>query len=541
MATSSTNLGRVSLVPRGEYDPAAQYERLDLVRYNGSGYLVLRPVQGVTPVNGADYMLISEKGGKGDKGDLGSAAGFGAVSATVDGSTGAPSVEVSASGPDTAKEFAFSFHGLKGQQGIQGDKGDPGSSIASIERTAGTGAPGTRDTYTITLTDGTTSTFQVYNGADGVGAGDMTAAVYDPQGKAQDIFQYVDDHTPKDAVTVPGGGAIEMGEGLGEGPYTFEFTPEEDDLNAEQVSYDGSASGLEAVTVQGALDALNTSKADRNRVSNRNLLDNGYLAAPVNQRGQTEYTGNGYAIDRWRLYGSGIRCVLNDNYLSITATADNNSIGQTIESERILFEQVTFSCLRSDGTLVSGTGKIPSTATDYHSVTLYSDQTMSLYIQYLSGKMLALIGVKNNNTVNAVAVKLELGPVQTLAHKEGNTWVLNDPPPDPALELAKCNRYYQVIRSACVAIGSSVQSSTYSVASIPFGTMRTTPAASFEAAGNGHIGVVEGVQYLDTTDVIFSFIVNGQVGIQMPTTVAAGAAIAGKIAQFHKLVLNAEL
>lgn len=266
MATSSTNLGRVSLVPRGEYDPAAQYERLDIVRYDGSGYLVLRPVQGVTPVNGADYMLISEKGGKGDKGDLGSAAGFGAVSATVDGSTGVPSVEVSASGPNTAKEFAFSFHGLKGQQGIQGDKGDPGSSIASVERTAGTGAPGTRDTYTITLTDGTTSTFQVYNGADGVGAGDMTAAVYDPRGMAQDIFQYVDDHTPKDAVTVPGGGAIEMGEGLGEGPYTFEYSEDGEGsaVRAEQVSYDGTGSGLVAETVQGALDALNEQKVTAN-------------------------------------------------------------------------------------------------------------------------------------------------------------------------------------------------------------------------------------------------------------------------------------
>ena len=27
----STNLGRVSLVPRGEYDPAAAYRRLDVV------------------------------------------------------------------------------------------------------------------------------------------------------------------------------------------------------------------------------------------------------------------------------------------------------------------------------------------------------------------------------------------------------------------------------------------------------------------------------------------------------------------------------
>ena len=67
-----------------------------------------------------------------------------------------------------------------------------GSSIQSIERTSGTGAPGTTDTYTVTLTNGDTTTFQVYNGKDGSGSGDMTKAVYDPKGKARDIFAYAD-------------------------------------------------------------------------------------------------------------------------------------------------------------------------------------------------------------------------------------------------------------------------------------------------------------------------------------------------------------
>ena len=79
----------------------------------------------------------------------------------------------------------------------RGDKGAPGASILSIDRTAGTGAAGTVDTYTVTLTDGSKTTFQVYNGKDGSGAGDMVASVYDPQGKATDIFKYVDDAVEK--------------------------------------------------------------------------------------------------------------------------------------------------------------------------------------------------------------------------------------------------------------------------------------------------------------------------------------------------------
>lgn len=47
------------------------------------------------------------------------------------------------------------------------------------------------------------------------------------------------------------------------------------------------------------------------------------------------------------------------------------------------------------------------------------------------------------------AAKLELGSTQTLAHQDENgNWVLNDPPPNKALELAKCQRYYQLFSSA---------------------------------------------------------------------------------------------
>lgn len=45
--------------------------------------------------------------------------------------------------------------------------GEDGRGIVSIKRTSGTGAAGTTDTYTITYSDTTTSTFSVYNGADG--------------------------------------------------------------------------------------------------------------------------------------------------------------------------------------------------------------------------------------------------------------------------------------------------------------------------------------------------------------------------------------
>lgn len=65
-------------------------------------------------------------GAAGATGPAGVSAGFGTPTATVDANTGTPSVTVSASGPDTAKVFAFAFKNLKGAKGDKGDTGAQG-------------------------------------------------------------------------------------------------------------------------------------------------------------------------------------------------------------------------------------------------------------------------------------------------------------------------------------------------------------------------------------------------------------------------------
>ena len=111
--------------------------------------------------------------------------GVSAVSAEY-GEEAAVEKSVSTSGVVTLK-----FRIPRGQNGKDGENGSMGT-ITSIVRTSGNGAAGTVDTYTITCSDGATFEFNIRNGADGNGAGDMTKNVYDPTGKAQDVFAYVD-------------------------------------------------------------------------------------------------------------------------------------------------------------------------------------------------------------------------------------------------------------------------------------------------------------------------------------------------------------
>lgn len=130
--------------------------------------------------NGADGApgVKGDPGAKGDKGDPGEKGDKGDPGAKGD--------------PGEKGET-----GAKGDPGAKGDKGDPGADGApgenGVSPTITTSKSGKVTTVTVTDATGEHS-FEILDGEDG-GAGsggDMTAAVYDPTGKAQDIFAYAD-------------------------------------------------------------------------------------------------------------------------------------------------------------------------------------------------------------------------------------------------------------------------------------------------------------------------------------------------------------
>lgn len=92
----------------------------------------------------------------------------------------------------------------KGPQGSTGQTGATGNGIVSIEKTSTVGLV---DTYTITYTNGTTSTFTVTNGQNGenefIGTTAEWNALTAEQKKAYDTYQLTDDYTEGKYIYLP--------------------------------------------------------------------------------------------------------------------------------------------------------------------------------------------------------------------------------------------------------------------------------------------------------------------------------------------------
>lgn len=192
-------------------------------------------------------------------------------------------------------------------------------------------------------------------------------------------------------------------------------------------------------------------------LSNPNLLDNWYFGTGViNQRGQTFYSfpsiGSQYTIDRWKL-GKGSNLTLTDEGASLVQTANTyDSFIQVIEPnlrKYLTGKTVTLSALTK-----GGVGMLGETNGYQAHIPMSEDWTLSkITYTFRAGDTYAkqhpLISPKDpENALIVHCMKLEEGVQQTLAHKNASgNWVLNDPPPNPTLELLKCQRYQQVLVS----------------------------------------------------------------------------------------------
>lgn len=220
-----------------------------------------------------------------------------------------------------------------------------------------------------------------------------------------------------------------------------------------------------------------------------NLLDNWYFGRPVNQRGQTEYSGMGYTVDRWMIDVQSINVV--DNGLTLNNALDMFQRCEGNTMNRLLGRTVTLSLLTADNRLFYGTMTLPSDRkSGGEFVTAYTDANGALQC-YIDGtdnsNIDQIFRIYTKTTVTIFAAKLELGPTQTLAHREGDKWVLNEVP-DYGEQLRRCQRYCRPIPHRLDVY--AVNGTYYAYTLESFEEMRSVPVSLTNLIGKNVINVI---------------------------------------------------
>lgn len=235
---------------------------------------------------------------------------------------------------------------------------------------------------------------------------------------------------------------------------TGTVTPQAGDYTAEMVGAQPLLTPGDNISISGSTIATKAFPCSPN------LLDNWYFGNPVNQRGQTSYTGGGYAVDRWKM-GEGVTAAVANGALNISYSTPGWNLVELLANMLVPGATYTLSCIykasvnpirlvvawsgsqyfyneaspiSDDWALAQITGTIPASATiSFNQVVIQS------------------LGSGAGN-FSLKAIKLELGSQQTLAHQENGVWVLNEIP-DYGEQLRRCQRYAQRLLDECAYAG----------------------------------------------------------------------------------------
>lgn len=240
--------------------------------------------------------------------------------------------------------------------------------------------------------------------------------------------------------------------------------------------------------------------------SGQNLVINGQFGlGVVNQRGKTEYHGDGYCVDGWVL-SNRLSAALMDGFLRIRKNelAYNPLFSQRMENfaafngKTLTVSMLYRSTYQNGVRLVANpnrtTGQMAINVPPASDWTLITETFIAAESQteksYFWVQFMAAINTLDGY-LDIKALKLEAGPTSTL---------LNDPPQDYGTELAKCQRYLLRLIDPAVSgqkyLATGIATSTasfYALMPTPV-TMRASPVAivSFAAGSLLAYGAVNG-------------------------------------------------
>lgn len=225
-------------------------------------------------------------------------------------------------------------------------------------------------------------------------------------------------------------------------------------ISTKQLDSVPTADSANLVTSGGIFNALSEKSGD-------NFIANWYFYGggggrgimPVNQRGKSSYDGGSMTIDGWV---ANSRCTvrLGSTYMRLTADSEGTAYLRYFTRE-CPAGWITFSALVRG----TGTGQIGVQGYANNTITPIADTSAratisepgsswtlvsgSYQASYSDAVRIFAMSVTTGTSLEFLAVKLERGKTQTLAHREGNSWVLNDTPDyDLALLHGQLNSGY---------------------------------------------------------------------------------------------------
>lgn len=233
----------------------------------------------------------------------------------------------------------------------------------------------------------------------------------------------------------------------------------------------------------GALDTSVTNISNQLGTFVRpNLLYNWYFGRPVNQRREKNYSTNwGYTIDRWQTSENSTLTV-NNGSVSLTGSYFFEPLEEIVDA--LKGKTVTVSLLFATGELEFATGVVPTTWVGWSSIA----KNGHVGLQGIGEDSTRLWLLITDDAKNILAAKLELGPTQTLAHREGDKWVLNEVP-EYGEQLRRCQRYYyQVHYNQYETIGFAYDGPEYAFIIIPLPTEMRGATPTLKIIGDISIG-----------------------------------------------------
>lgn len=184
----------------------------------------------------------------------------------------------------------------------------------------------------------------------------------------------------------------------------------------------------------GAVHTALTKKVGRNLLRNWYFAGGGSQAGgirfPINTRGLTTYSSNGFCIDSWQFNAQSYGTLkLNNSYITLNKNAAESGVYLYQDLDENLNGQVvTISLITTIGFYTKTSGILSASNLNTWQLSM-TDEFGWVGLRCMQGTTSVYWQLRlTTDAVNLIAIKLETGPVQSLGYYAGGYWYVTELP-----------------------------------------------------------------------------------------------------------------